>query len=89
VIFDEAFRKKGYMGEALKAVLEHGFNTMKLKRVEALIGPSNTPSLNLIKRFGFSQEGVLREHYFTNGRYEDSLFFGLLEKEYRDRNMEL
>lgn len=76
-------KNKGLMSEALKAVLHYGFSKMQLYRVEALIGPGNIPSRKLVSRFGFRQEGVLREHYCKNGRHEDSVVFGLLKKEYK------
>lgn len=78
---EENVKAKGLMTEALSAILHYGFTTMKLHRVEAFVGSENVPSLKLMKKFGFKQEGVLREHYFTNGRFEDSLVFGLLRDE--------
>ena len=70
------------MKEALPFVLQYGFEEMELKRIEALVGPNNEASLRLIRSMGFVQEGLLREHYFTNGRFEDSLFFSLLQREF-------
>jgi ribosomal-protein-alanine N-acetyltransferase len=81
-LFDNNYKQKGLMYEALKAILDYGFGTMKLLRVEAFIGKENEASLNLVKKFGFTYEGNLREHYFANHKMEDSLVFGLLKKEY-------
>ncbi len=55
---------------------------MHLHRIEALIGPDNIASLKLVKRLGFVEEGTLREHYFKNEIYEDSIIFSLLKQEY-------
>ena len=82
VLSDESKRGQGYMKEALPFVLQYGFEEMELKRIEALVGPNNEASLRLIRSMGFVQEGLLREHYFTNGRFEDSLFFSLLQREF-------
>jgi ribosomal-protein-alanine N-acetyltransferase len=79
---NENTKAKGMMSEAMKAVLHYGFEHMRLNRVEALIGPNNTPSLKLAAKFGFTQEGRLRSHYFKNGIMEDSMVFGLLREEY-------
>jgi len=78
----EAYKNKGYMGEAMKAVLTDGFEYMHLHRVEALVGPENIPSLKLVERFGFKREGVLRQHYYTSEQYHDSVCYGLLASEY-------
>lgn len=81
-IHDEAQRSKGYMGEAMRAIVAHGFEHMGLNRIEALIGRQNTPSLRLVARLGFVQEGILRQHYCKNGVIEDSICFSLLKQEY-------
>jgi ribosomal-protein-alanine N-acetyltransferase len=79
---EEHERRKGYMKEALPEVIKYGFEQMNLNRIEALIGPDNIASLNLVHRFGFIQEGILREHYCKNGLIEDSLVYSLLKNEF-------
>ncbi len=79
----ERYRGKGMMTEALYSVVKYGFDKMGLNRVEALISPENHPSLNIIKRLKFTQEGVLREHYKRDLDISDSIVFSLLKKEYK------
>lgn len=79
-ITNEVYRGLGVMTEALKVVIEHGFTKMKLHRIEALVGTTNTPSLKLMEKFAFKQEGVLKQHYFINNEYQDSMVFGLLSR---------
>ncbi|WP_333599874.1 GNAT family N-acetyltransferase [Flavobacterium sp.] len=81
-LFDDNYKQKGLMSEAVKAILEYGFGSMKLHRVEAFIGTENQASLNLVAKFGFTKEGQLREHYHKNNIMEDSVVFGLLKQEY-------
>ena len=81
-IYKEENKGKGYMKEAIKAVVDHGFNTMGLNRVEAFIGTRNQPSIKLVEGLGFSREGLLREHYCNKGVIEDSLCYSLLKREY-------
>lgn len=75
------FRSKGFMLEALKQVIDHGFNTMNLFRIEAFISPDNKPSINLIRKLGFSYEGLLRSHYHFNGKIHDSAIYSLLKSD--------
>jgi ribosomal-protein-alanine N-acetyltransferase len=82
-LLSESHMRKGLMSEAMKAVLDYGFKIMNLNRVEACIGDKNAASLNLVKKFGFVQEGNLREHYNKDGKLQDSLIFSLLKSEYR------
>lgn len=81
-ISDEGFKRKGLMTEAVSSVIDFGFNQLKLHRIEALVGSENIPSLKIIKNHNFTQEGVLRQHYFVDGKYEDSVVFSLLYTEY-------
>ena len=74
---------KGYMTEALKAIIDYGFGPMGLNRIEAFVGPYNPPSLRMMDKFGFTLEGLMREHFNKDGDLQDSLCFSLLKKEYK------
>lgn len=86
MLTDEAAKGRGYMKEALRAVLSHGFTKMGLKRIEAFIGPGNVPSLKFVKALGFTEESALREHYFKNGTLKDSVVFSLPAREFARSN---
>lgn len=79
VLSEETFKAKGLMTEALKRIIDYGFNELNLNRIEAFVGKDNIPSLKLMGKFGFVQEGLLKEHYNNNGVLEDSLLFALLK----------
>jgi ribosomal-protein-alanine N-acetyltransferase len=78
----EAHRNQGFMREALPEVLRFGFEAMDLNRIEAFISPENEPSMRLVERAGFMNEGLLRQHYFHNGKHDDSIVYGLLHKDW-------
>lgn len=73
---------RGLMQEALTAMLTFGFAQMQLNRVEALVVPENEPSLRLLRRLGFAEEGLLRDYGFWKGRFHDLRLFSLLEKDW-------
>lgn len=79
-LFQDESKGKRYMSEAIAVIINYGFETMKLHRIEALISPANTPSIKLARRLKFIKEGYLKEHYKNKGTYEDSLVFALLNK---------
>ncbi len=78
----DEYMNKGFMSEALKAILHYGFTEMKLHRAEALVADYNTASVSLLKKNNFTREGVLREHYLVNGVFEESIMYSLLVSEY-------
>ncbi len=73
---------KGYGEKALGAIIEFGFKRLNLYRLEAEVIDGNIPSVKLMRKFGFVEEGRLREAKYVNGIYKDLLRFGLLRKEY-------
>lgn len=80
---NDIYKQKGYMTEALAIVLKYGFEQMSLHRIEALIADWNEPSLKLINKYGFVKEGIMRQDYFYNGKYEDSICYSLLKSEWQ------
>jgi ribosomal-protein-alanine N-acetyltransferase len=76
-----SWQGKGIMREALKAVLDYGFQAMKLHSVEAHVNPSNASSIGLLEKCGFVREAYYRENYFYNGQFMDSAVYSLLAPE--------
>jgi ribosomal-protein-alanine N-acetyltransferase len=72
----------GYATEAAQVMLKFAFGPLELHRVSAAIGPENLASVAVVKRLGFSYEGRIRHHVFTNGDWRDSLLYSLLATEF-------
>ena len=79
---DPAYWGRGIMTEALNAVLKHGFEKMRLNRIQAIIDSKNTRSMKLIQTMGFQKEGVLRQRSYFRGQFRDDVCFSLLREEY-------
>jgi ribosomal-protein-alanine N-acetyltransferase len=56
------FQNQGLMTEALSAAIGYVFQTMGLHRVYAYTAVENAPSIAMLKKVGFEQEGILRRH---------------------------
>jgi RimJ/RimL family protein N-acetyltransferase len=80
-----AYWGKGYMNEALTALIVHAFDVVKLRRLEADVDPRNTPSVRTLERLGFQREGFLRERWHVEGELQDAFFYGLLKREWDRR----
>ena len=78
-----AWHGQGLASEALQAVFSHAFQTVALRRIEADVDPRNGPSRRLLERFGFVEEGLLRERWQVEGELCDSLLYGLLRRDWR------
>ncbi len=76
---------QGFMGEALAALIDYAFSVLRLRRLEADVDPKNGRSLRILDRMGFRREGLLRERWNVGGEIQDSVFLGLLAREWRGR----
>ncbi|HUL25989.1 MAG TPA: GNAT family protein [Streptosporangiaceae bacterium] len=72
----------GYATDAAQALISYGFSKLGLHRISAAIGPDNAVSITVVKKLGFTLEGRIRDHVFTNGAWRDSLLYSLLEHEW-------
>jgi len=79
---DRAEWGKGYMNEALRALLAYAFEELALHRIEADVDPRNGASLQTVERLGFQREGYLRERWQVNGEIQDTVFYGLLRPDW-------
>ncbi|KIA84060.1 GNAT family N-acetyltransferase [Flavobacterium sp. AED] len=74
------FNGKGIMPEAVKEVVDYGFNVMKLHSIEAIIDPENFGSEKVLQKNGFVKEAHLKENEFYDGRFLDTVIYSLLNK---------
>lgn len=74
---------KGNMTAAVRAVIPFVFNTLCLHRLEAACLPANEPSVQLLARTGFQQEGLARRYLRINGSWQDHILFALISDDPR------
>jgi ribosomal-protein-alanine N-acetyltransferase len=74
------FNGKGIIPEAVKEVVDYGFNVMKLHSIEAIIDPENFGSEKVLQKNGFVKEAHLKENEFYDGRFLDTVIYSLLNK---------
>lgn len=77
-VLNREFWRKGYGSEVLAAMLELFFLRFELHRLEADIDTDNIASIALLKKFGFRQEGLLRERWLQGDEWRDSVMMSLL-----------
>jgi RimJ/RimL family protein N-acetyltransferase len=80
-----AHQRRGYASEAVRMMLSFMFGERRYHRCYAEVYGGNAASLALQRRLGFTEEGVRREHAFQGGRYRDLHQFGLLAREFEER----
>ena len=77
------FWGNGFVVEAAKAVLDYGFNVLKLKRIEVSTFETNHQSIRVCEKLGLVREGVLRNSYLRyDGLIFNKVMFSMTDTEY-------
>lgn len=79
---DRDHRGKGYGTRAVNILLKYAFFERRLNKFNDYVLEGNEASAAIMKKVGCVQEGVRRQVFYTNGRYFDSILFGLTKDEY-------
>jgi RimJ/RimL family protein N-acetyltransferase len=72
---------RGIATRSVQAALDWGFSCARLNRVQAVVLPSNVPSIAVLDRCGFTQEGVLRHYRMVRGEPRDFLLYARLRSQ--------
>jgi RimJ/RimL family protein N-acetyltransferase len=81
VIGEAAYRERGYGTDAIRAFLGLLFDAVGLHRVWLATYEHNARARRVYEKLGFREEGRLRESDRVDGRWVDSIVYGLLEHE--------
>jgi len=74
---------KGYGTEAVKLVLDYGFNTLNLHNIMLSAYEDNYAGIACYKKVGFKESGRRREWIFKNGKYIDKIYMDILAREFK------
>lgn len=78
-------RRRGYMSEALGAVLTFGFRRMELNRIEIICTAGNIAAMRTMEHIGMKAEMVLRNYILIDDSARDLCLYSALAHEWRDR----
>ncbi|HTS94005.1 MAG TPA: GNAT family N-acetyltransferase [Stellaceae bacterium] len=80
-ILARRYWRRGLMTEAMTALLEHCFEALGVRRVEALIHPENLASARLAEKLGFRREsGPLRDRLLVGDTFQDQVMYALISR---------
>lgn len=77
---------RGIMTEALRAVIDYGFNRLNLNRIEAQHETTNPASGAVMRKCRMVKEGTLRGRLYNKGRYVDVDLYAILRRDYKQRS---
>ena len=84
-IGEKQFRGKRIADEVIPLVLDYGFTELNLNKIYLYTITNNDRARKVYERNGFVQEGVLRQHYFCVGAFQDLYQHAILASEWQSR----
>lgn len=82
LIGPNSLRGKGFGYQALQSTISHAFTKLNLNRIWLRVTENNSAAIRIYEKAGFKREGLLREHYFADGRQHNMIVMGLLRSEW-------
>jgi RimJ/RimL family protein N-acetyltransferase len=82
--FGAAFQRTPAATETIYLLARHAFGDLGNRRLEWKCDAANARSRRAAERFGFTFEGVFRQHMIVKGRNRDTAWFALLDGEWPD-----
>lgn len=79
------FARRGYMREAVQAMVHFAFTSLDVSRVEAACLPENAASRGVLEKSGFKYEGVAQSYLQINGRWRNHVLYANLRNDRRGR----
>jgi RimJ/RimL family protein N-acetyltransferase len=68
--------------EAIYLMMRHCFDDLGVRRLEWKCDALNSFSRKAAERFGFTFEGIFRQHFIIKGRNRDTAWFAMLDNEW-------
>ncbi len=79
---------RGFMTEALSAMLDFGFNKLYLNRIEGMFDVTNPASGRVMEKCGMKKEGILRRKFYNKGKFIDVEMWSILSDEFSEKKQE-
>jgi [ribosomal protein S5]-alanine N-acetyltransferase len=81
---DVSERGKGYATEAVQIMVDFLFLTRQIARLQAVVDVENQGSQKVVERAGFSQEGELRNAYWTRGGWRNGYMYSITRDDWKE-----
>jgi RimJ/RimL family protein N-acetyltransferase len=85
IVYTPALQRTPLATEAQYLLARYAFETLGYRRYEWKCNAHNAPSRRAAERFGFTFEGVFRQHMIIKGRNRDTAWYAMLDSEWPAR----
>lgn len=80
LIGDKQAWGKGYGTDACKLLVDYAFSKLNLHKVWLAVFSNNPAAIRVYRKLDFHEEGRLREHVYTEGKFEDKILMSVFNQ---------
>lgn len=80
ITVSKQYQGKGIGSKLMEVMVDYCDNWLNIRRIELEVYAINNNGLGLYKKFGFEQEGVMRDYAFRDGQYVDAIVMSRINK---------
>ena len=85
IVYAPSLQRTPLGSEAQYLLAKYVFETLGYRRYEWKCNALNAPSRRAALRYGFTFEGIFRQHFIVKGRNRDTAWFSMLDSEWPAR----
>jgi RimJ/RimL family protein N-acetyltransferase len=85
IVYSPTLQRTPFATEAQYLIARYAFETLGYRRYEWKCNALNAPSKRAAERFGFTYEGLFRQHMIVKGHSRDTAWFAILDSEWPAR----
>lgn len=82
IIIKPEFSGQGYAKFAFERATSYAFDILNMHKVYLYVDTENEKAVYIYESQGFKKEGLLREQFYTKGKYKNAYLMALLKEEY-------
>ena len=82
IMIDPIHQGFGYSSQATRLAMDYAFKVLNLHKLYLITDEANEKAIHIYKKVGFMKEAVLKDEYFVNGNYRNSVFMSMFQDEY-------
>lgn len=85
VIGEKSYQGRGMGLDSMKVLFNYAFDCLNIRKICLEVSGNNKHALNLYHKFGFVDEGRLKEHLYLEGNYHDMVLMRIFDFEFREK----
>ena len=85
IVYGSALQRTPQATETQYLLARYAFETLRYRRYEWKCNALNAPSRRAAARYGFTFEGIFRQHMIVKGRSRDTAWYAMLDSEWPAR----